>query len=180
MPDDPADRYRPIDSRRLRPAGIRHPDQRRTHVLRDTTSAFDDVVGALLQRPDVFILGGGVDLRRPRRRSASVQDEGKGNIAVRSRDSRHSCCPRDGWASLVSPAAACWFINWVRINLSHRTATAWDHFFEQERRHSSSDPGRRSRDRWLLRARHTYGEQARDLFWPCSGTSTRRLVCQSS
>jgi hypothetical protein len=145
----------------------------RTHVVRDTSSAFERLLYALYYSVLTYTLlafiGWCLGFTR-----ASVTDD------YHHQESVGKILLFAVLAILVLPALIAtvsrlwlgfgirtWVIGKLKINPSHRTATAWDHFFEQGREafvRATLTDGRVVGGYYGPGSFATYGEQARDLF----------------
>jgi hypothetical protein len=145
----------------------------RTHAVRDTSSAFERLLLALyysvLTYALLALIGWLAHYDRAKIRHLYKHEQSVGKIllfaflAILAIPAFIATISRL-W--LKTPVRQ-WFIGKLRINPSHRTPTAWDHFFEQGREafvRATLTDGRVVGGYYGPGSFATYGEQARDLF----------------
>ncbi|MDE3130859.1 MAG: hypothetical protein KGL16_06860 [Acidobacteriota bacterium] len=145
----------------------------RTHAVRDTSSPFERLLLALYYSLLTYVLlaliGWASGLTRGRiiRGYHHEQSVGKllglGFLTILVIPSFIATVSRL-W---LSSGLRTWLIETLRINPSHRTPTAWDHFFEQGSEafvRATLTDGRVVGGYYGPGSFATYGEQARDLF----------------
>lgn len=145
----------------------------RTHAVRDTSSAFERLLLALYYSVLTYALLAliawlaGYDRDKIRHVYEGERSVGKillfAILAILAIPSVIATISRI-W--LKSDARG-WFIEKSRINPSHQTSTAWDHFFEQRQEafvRATLTDGRVVGGYYGPGSFATYGEQARDLF----------------
>lgn len=145
----------------------------RTHVVKDTTNAFDRLLYALYYSVLTYSLLAFIGWCLGFTRQSLVDDyrhqQSIGKIVLFG----FLAIVAIPWAIAttsrlwLATGVRAWLIRKLRINPSHRTATAWDHFFEQGREafvRATLVDGRVVGGYYGPGSFATYGEQARDLF----------------